>query len=79
MFLDQFPDAVDLFSVKGPAALQPNWVKPKLRLAVVAFDVDVWRLATIAGIEKEPERTHLEYSRHGHMLHRPNGKSNTLQ
>jgi hypothetical protein len=41
MLLDQFADSVDLFPPEAVASLQPNGVEPELRLAVVAFDVDV--------------------------------------
>jgi hypothetical protein len=78
MILDQLADSINLFSGETAAALQPNGVEPELRLAVVAFDMDVRRLIPIAGIEEEPEWTHAEYSRHVLMLHRVGTKSNTL-
>jgi hypothetical protein len=45
VLLDQPPDPVDLLPAEPVAPLQPNGVEPELRFAVVALDVDVWRLA----------------------------------
>src|SRR5262249_55601872 len=71
ILLDQLADPIDLFTSETAAALEPDGVEPEFRFAVITFDVDVRRLAPIAGVEEEPKRTHSEYSRHGLMLHRP--------
>ena len=79
MLLDQLADAVDLFPAEAAAAIHPDWVEPELRLAVVAFDVDVRRLAPIASVEEEPESTRSQHSRHTPMLHPPSAKSNSAR
>src|SRR5438093_400288 len=48
VFFDQMTDLVDLLPAEAMAALKFNWVEPELRLAVVALDVDMRRLATVA-------------------------------
>src|SRR4051812_46825093 len=42
--LDDRLDLADLVAGEPPAPLQPDGVEPELRLAVVAFDMDVRRL-----------------------------------
>jgi hypothetical protein len=54
MLLDQFADPVELFPAEAAAALQPDWVEPELRLAIVTLDMDVRRLASVAGVKEEP-------------------------
>jgi hypothetical protein len=76
MIVDQFADSVNLFSVESATALKPDWVEPELRFTFVAFDMDMGRLGTIAGVEEEPKWTHSEYSRHVPMLHRLHVKTN---
>jgi hypothetical protein len=78
MLLDQLVDSVDLFSTKAVTALQSNGVEPELRLTVVPLYMNMRRLAPIAGIEEEPERTYSENSRHVPMLHRPGATGNRL-
>ncbi len=78
MFLDGIADSVDFFPAEATAALQPYGVEPKLGFAVIALDMDVWRLASVPGIEEEPKRAHAEHSRHAPMLHPPSTKSNRL-
>jgi hypothetical protein len=77
MFLDQLANPVDPFPAKAVAALQPDRLKPELRLAGVTLDVDVRRFASVTCVEEEPERPHAQYSRHVRMLQPPSAKSNT--
>jgi hypothetical protein len=35
------------------------------------LDVNVWRLATVAGVEEESKRPDSQHSRHGPMLGKP--------
>src|SRR5262249_55481842 len=58
------------------AALQPYRVEPELRLAVVALNRDVRRLATVTDVEEEVERPAAERRRHAPMLPRPAPPSN---
>ena len=59
------------------AALQADRVEPELRFAVVPLDVDVGRLAPVAGVEEEPERPAAEYRRPAPMLSRPACENNS--
>src|SRR3954454_1101964 len=54
VLLDDLLDLVDLPAGEPSASLQPNGIKPILRLEVVALDMDVRWLIPIAGIEEEP-------------------------
>jgi hypothetical protein len=54
--LDQFLDPGDFLPAEAVAPFQPDGVEPELGFAVVALDVDVGRLTTIAGVEEESER-----------------------
>src|SRR5262249_10514695 len=76
MLLDQLPDAIDFLAAEAVAALQPYRVEPELRLAVVALNRDVRRLATVTDVEEEVERPAAERRRHAPMLPRPAPPSN---
>jgi hypothetical protein len=76
VLLDQRADPVDLFPTEAAAALETNRVEPELRFAVVAFDMNVWRLARIPGVKEEPEWSHPKYGRHLPMLRLPAIESN---
>jgi hypothetical protein len=45
-----------LLPAKSPAALQPDWIKPKFCDFVIALDMNMIRLIPVASIEKEAER-----------------------
>jgi hypothetical protein len=54
VLLDDLLELADFPAGKPSASLQPEGIKPILRLAVVALDVKVKWLIPIAGIEEEP-------------------------
>jgi len=54
VLLDDLLDLVDLPPGEPSASLQPGGIKPILRFAVVALDVDVRCLIPIAGTEEQP-------------------------
>lgn len=54
MLLDQAEDSVDFASVESSATLKPHWFEPEFRDILIAFDMDVGRLATVTCVEKEP-------------------------
>src|SRR5213080_2132530 len=56
VLVHQLLDAIDVLAAEATAAFEADGVEPELGLAVVAFDVDVWRLAAVTGVEEEPER-----------------------
>ena len=79
MLLDQSLDSVDLLPAEAVTALQAHRVEPELRLAVVAFDVNVWRLTTVACVEEESKRPAAKDSRHSPMLCRLVSQSNAAR
>jgi hypothetical protein len=44
---------VNLLTAEAVTVLEPNGIEPKLRLSVVAFNMDMWWLVSIAGIEEK--------------------------
>lgn len=70
MLIDKRPNPVDLLSAETMAPLQPNRVEPEFRLAIVALDVNMRRLAAVPSVEEEPERPATEDSWHAAMLRR---------
>ena len=45
---------IELGSGEPTASLQPNRIEPKLRLAVVSFDMHVRRLVPVGGVKENP-------------------------
>jgi len=56
MVLDDLRDAVEFPAGESSTALEPDWVEPELRLAIVALDVGVRRFVPITRIEEETIR-----------------------
>ena len=68
MLLDQSSYMVNFPTGEAVTAIEPQWVKPKLRLCAVMSDVNVGRLVNVAGVEKESIRPAPQHGRHDHML-----------
>jgi len=77
--LDQFSDAVDLRAGESAAPIQPGWIQPEFRLAIVAFDVNVSWLTTISRVKEKPIGAASQYGRHLRMLFRISRESNAAQ
>jgi hypothetical protein len=75
---DKLAKSVDFVTTKTAAPLQPDWIQPELRFALVTFYVHVRRFAPVSSVEKEPERSHSEYGRHLMMLQKPAAVSNLV-
>src|SRR5262249_41118208 len=67
MNLNQSMHYVNFPPTKAMTPFEPNRFEPKLRFAIVAFDVDVRGLAPITGIEKSV-RSNSHYRRHIFIL-----------
>jgi len=61
----------DFSPIKSPAALQPDWAKPKFCNSYVAFHMNMCRLITVTSVEKEPVRANPEHRRHLHHRFHP--------
>src|SRR4051794_20121358 len=62
--IDDSLDLVQLPSGESRAVRHANRIEPELRLARVAFHMDVWRLASVARVKEEPIRPVSENGRH---------------
>src|SRR5262245_42226469 len=78
MLFDQLADSVQLFPAEAAAAFDADGIEPEFRFAIVAFDMDMRWLASIAGIEEKPQRAYSKDSRHANMLHRPRREGNVF-
>jgi hypothetical protein len=76
VLLDQLVDLIDFLSAETRTLFQSHGIEPELRLGVVAIDVNVWRLRTIARVEEKPKRSRPEYCRHVAMLPQPGAEDN---
>jgi hypothetical protein len=66
--LNQHSDPIEVFSPEPMTSFQSNWGQPKLRLAIIALDMDMGRLTTVAGVEEYAERSASQDSRHVAIL-----------
>ena len=61
VFNDQFFDLVEFVCGKSVAAREAHRIKPELGLTVVPFDMNMWRLVSIASVEEQSVRAASEY------------------
>jgi hypothetical protein len=59
---------IDFLPAEAVTTLQTNWVEPKLGLAVIALNVDVWRFTAIAGVEEDAIWPNSKYGWHAVIL-----------
>jgi len=78
VLLDKMPAPIDRLAAQPLAARQANRIKPELGFPVVALDVDVGQLGTIAGIEEEPLRPDPQHRRHAPMLRQRPSRGNAV-
>lgn len=80
----QFLDSMEFFADKTIATIKAHRIEPVLGFAVVALDMDVRWLVTIAGIEEETIRSTSQHSRHAGIvvcdadadnMHRPDAEA----
>ena len=62
--VDEFLNSVQFRPRIAAAFLQPDWIKPKFRDIVVAFDMDMRWFIAITCIKEEAIGAHPQYSRH---------------
>lgn len=57
VLFDYTPNATQFQAIETSAACQPDRTKPVLRDFVISLHMDMSRLITITGLEKEPIRS----------------------
>jgi hypothetical protein len=77
MFSDQSLDFVDFFAAETATLVESHGVEPELRFAVVALNMHMRRLASIACVEEKPKRSNPQHCRHALMLRRPKNEGNS--
>lgn len=65
MFLYESPHPIDLVAAKATAVLKHDWIEPEFGDVLISFDVNVWWLVSVTGVEKESVRTDAQYGWHG--------------
>ncbi len=56
--------AVNLYTIKPPAKLELNRIKPEFGQLIIPFYMDMWRLLSVSSIEKKPIRACSKYRGH---------------
>ncbi len=68
VLLNQLGEPVDFLRGEPVTSLKADRIEPELGLTIIAFDVDVRRLAAIASVKEESKRTTSKHGGHRLML-----------
>jgi hypothetical protein len=77
MFIDYPLDSTNFHTVKSPAVLQPDWVKPELGNLIITLNMNMLMFISITSVEEKSILANSEYRWHLFIIRQsplsPNG------